>query len=389
MTTATLNAAYPSKKSHKALWTLVGVIFAPFFLLIWIFGSLFGAGTSGNGNITPITPRSINAGNLDHYLPLFEEAGNADGYASLPPSVQQSIQGSRFHPCVLPWELIAAIADIESNFNSKAHSFAGAMGMMQYEPGVFNEYSNTVGLLSPPGGTTPPSAYSAADAIYAADLTLCSDGATSNVAWSAGDTRAVGIYNCGGNWIYNPGACVTYYHGKAVDTTVHYVSAVEGVFLALQTRYSSTSTTLTPPQSPNSNTSTTTTVPHLVVTPNDPFIPSTVSSAQNLVQVHARILNDANFMKWVFHQASDDAGLQPSLQAPTSMSQLSQPLSKYPVLGAITSVPNFSDILNVRSELGVVVGLSGKTGAVVAYVKNGHVVTTTIKSGSYGLAIGE
>ena len=201
MTTATLDAAYPSKKGHKALWTLVGVIFAPFFLLIWIFGSLFGAGTSGNGNITPITPRSINAGNLDHYLPLFEEAGNADGYASLPPSVQQSIQGSRFHPCVLPWELIAAIADIESNFNSKAHSFAGAMGMMQYEPGVFNEYSNTVGLLSPPGGTTPPSAYSAADAIYAADDTVLGINGSFGVTTRCGTVVVVDVFefgDCGG-----------------------------------------------------------------------------------------------------------------------------------------------------------------------------------------------
>ncbi|MHB1445260.1 MAG: transglycosylase SLT domain-containing protein [Acidimicrobiales bacterium] len=80
----------------------------------------------------------------------------------------------------LPWQALAAIGTVESdNGTSEAAgvqsgaNFAGAEGVMQFEPATFAEYARPV----PVGGADPPSPYDATDAVWAAARLLCADGA--------------------------------------------------------------------------------------------------------------------------------------------------------------------------------------------------------------------
>ncbi|HUZ44639.1 MAG TPA: transglycosylase SLT domain-containing protein [Acidimicrobiales bacterium] len=93
----------------------------------------------------------------------------------------------------LPWPVLAAIGTLESdNGTSEAPgvqwgaNFAGAEGVMQFEPATFAEYSRPV----PAGGADPPSPYDATDSVWAAARLLCADGA------GAGDLpAAIYAYN--------------------------------------------------------------------------------------------------------------------------------------------------------------------------------------------------
>jgi hypothetical protein len=78
----------------------------------------------------------------------------------------------------LPWEVLAAIARVESDFGastlpgvSSGSNYAGAEGPMQFEPATFRAYATVA-----PGGADPASPYDAEDAIYSAARLLCANG---------------------------------------------------------------------------------------------------------------------------------------------------------------------------------------------------------------------
>ncbi len=380
MTTAEIYVATQAVKKAKKYWPYVlGVLLAPPLLVLAILGSLF---SSSGGSITPTTPGRLNTAGLTQFLPLFKAAGNSDGYAALPPSVQSAVTHSGHTPCQLPWQLIAAIASIESNYNPNAGSFLGAQGITQFEPLTFAGYSHTVGLLSPPGGVMPPNPFNAADDIYATSLKLCGDGASSASVWSSGDTQAVGLYNCG-SWVQNPSSCITYHLGTPVQTTSQYVGDVMGVFLALMKNSALNTTTTTPTggtggsSTSNTPTSTTTTM----VSPGDPLIPQIAADAVNLDQLAAPFPDDSKFIHWVFDQACTDAGVVPTVPYPKSASDLSS-TSKTPFIGAVAAT---------SSGLGIVIATGAKDTATVAIVLGSHVVTTisTPKGTPYGVVAGE
>jgi cell wall-associated NlpC family hydrolase len=90
-------------------------------------------------------------------------------------------------PCGLPWTLLAAVADNESDFDLTAVSNAGAQGLFQFEPTTFAEYAEPV----PAGGAVPASPFDPFDAATAAGRYMCSLGVTEN------PTDALIAYNCG------------------------------------------------------------------------------------------------------------------------------------------------------------------------------------------------
>jgi cell wall-associated NlpC family hydrolase len=78
----------------------------------------------------------------------------------------------------LPWEVLAAIARVESDFGqstlpgvSSGSNYAGAEGPMQFEPATFQAYG-----IAAPGGAQPASPYDPIDALYSAARLLCADG---------------------------------------------------------------------------------------------------------------------------------------------------------------------------------------------------------------------
>lgn len=93
----------------------------------------------------------------------------------------------------LDWSVLAAIGKVETDHGRSTlpgvHSganFAGAEGVMQFEPATFAVYDEPV----PPGGVSPPSPYDPADAIYAAARMLCARG-----AGRGGVSSAIFAYN--------------------------------------------------------------------------------------------------------------------------------------------------------------------------------------------------
>ncbi|HVC68479.1 MAG TPA: transglycosylase SLT domain-containing protein, partial [Acidimicrobiales bacterium] len=111
---------------------------------------------------------------------------------------------------------LAAIGTVESdNGTSEAAgvqwgaNFAGAEGVMQFEPATFAEYARPV----PAGGADPPSPYDATDAVWAAARLLCADGA------DAGDL---------------PGAIYAYNHSAAYVTEVWDLAVAYGMPIADQ-----------------------------------------------------------------------------------------------------------------------------------------------------------
>jgi cell wall-associated NlpC family hydrolase len=78
----------------------------------------------------------------------------------------------------LPWEVLAGIAKVESDFGestlpgvASGSNAKGAEGPMQFEPATFRAYATVA-----PGGADPASPYDAEDAIYSAARLLCADG---------------------------------------------------------------------------------------------------------------------------------------------------------------------------------------------------------------------
>ena len=103
--------------------------------------------------------------------------------ASIPPAMLSLYQSATESACPsLPWQIVAAIGTVESdNGTSSAPgvasgaNYAGAEGVMQFEPASFAEYAEPV----PPGGAAPPSPYDPTDAVWAAVRMLCANGANS------------------------------------------------------------------------------------------------------------------------------------------------------------------------------------------------------------------
>ncbi|MFZ0248454.1 MAG: NlpC/P60 family protein [Acidimicrobiales bacterium] len=100
----------------------------------------------------------------------------------------------------LPWSILAAVGTIESDNGESnlpgVHSgtnAAGAMGMMQFEPGTFAAYDEPI----PPGGAVPASPYDPTDAVYAAARLLCADGG----AGGADLSGAVYAYNHSASYV--------------------------------------------------------------------------------------------------------------------------------------------------------------------------------------------
>jgi len=149
---------------------------------------------------------------------------------------QGALYASETSPCRISPDVLLGVAWVEHGYvqGVASTSFAGAQGPMQFEPATWRTYEPLVAELTPtpPGGTTPPSVENIPDALTAAAIMLCGDGATPG-PWSAGDAKAVGIYNCGGLWVSDPAACITMYDGQIVDTTSRYVAKVRATATAL------------------------------------------------------------------------------------------------------------------------------------------------------------
>ena len=74
----------------------------------------------------------------------------------------------------LPWTVLAAIGQVESDQGRNAHTSSdGAVGIVQMLPATFEEYAHPV----PPGEESPPDPLDPTDEIYAAARMLCTDGA--------------------------------------------------------------------------------------------------------------------------------------------------------------------------------------------------------------------
>jgi hypothetical protein len=91
---------------------------------------------------------------------------------AIPPLYRQLFQAAAPYCPGLPWQVLAAIGQVETHYGSGAMvSSAGALGPMQFEPGTFAEYAvdgdgDGIANIEDP-----------ADAIYTAAHLLCVDGA--------------------------------------------------------------------------------------------------------------------------------------------------------------------------------------------------------------------
>jgi len=100
---------------------------------------------------------------------------SAQALAGIPAAYLQTYQAAAATCPGLPWSVLAAIGQIESDQGRNAHtSVAGAVGVMQFLPTTFAAYDAPV----PPGGAHPPSPLDPTDAIYAAARDLCANGAS-------------------------------------------------------------------------------------------------------------------------------------------------------------------------------------------------------------------
>lgn len=339
------------------------------FGLLMLVAVLVSSITSGNDGLLATGPQYQVTGSVMPPASLqavFQAAADGDGYYTLTPSTQRAIAAvakstGTAMPCVLPWQLLAAESYVESSYHTTSVSGAGAVGIMQFEPTTFYGYSAMVGVLHPSGGVEPPSPTDAPDAIYAADILLCGDGATSG-AWSVGDVQAVGQYNCGGTWITNPSACV--YHGF---TTTDYVDKVHAVFDAILAKapLGSSSQGSSPGPAPGNQTSPSTPAPGAVVQPSNPLAGSLAASASELIG--QKVNKDSSFIYGVCQLASNGSSLPP----PSGSASLTD----------ISTHPSAGDFAETPWGLGVVV-----TPSQVVVVRNGVVASVTPAKGwSYGI----
>ena len=103
--------------------------------------------------------------------------------------------------CRVSASLLLAQQNVESGYNPRAKSGAGAEGLAQFEPSTFAQYDHPV----PPGGASPPSPWNPNDAAWAEARMLCADGVAVN------PTAALITYNCGST----SASCVTASSGYA------------------------------------------------------------------------------------------------------------------------------------------------------------------------------
>ncbi len=351
--------------AKKLLALAALVVFGALIILAALVSSI----TNNNNGVLLTGPQYVVTGSVmppANLEAVFEAAAAADGYDALSVGAQVAIRNvarstGTSMPCVLPWQLLSAESYVESTYHTTSVSGAGAEGIMQFEPGTFQGYEAMVSALDPSGGASPPSPYDAPDAIYAADMLLCGDGATAG-PWSVGDIQAVGQYNCGGTWITDPSACS--YGGF---TTEDYVNKVHAVFDAILAK--APLGTSTPPTTSNPNTpapSAPTTPAPAPAQPSNPFLGSIASSASELLG--QQVAKDSTFIYGVCQLASNGSSLPP----PTGPSSLTD----------LSSTPTIGDFAITPYGLGVVISTDS-----VAVVRNDVVASVTPpKNGwSYGI----
>jgi len=107
-------------------------------------------------------------------------APSGKALATIPPDYLALYQQAAASCPGLPWTVLAAIGQVESDHGRLnapgVHAGAnskGAQGPMQFLPSTFRHYA----LPVPPGGANPPSPYDPVDAIWAAARLLCANGA--------------------------------------------------------------------------------------------------------------------------------------------------------------------------------------------------------------------
>jgi len=111
----------------------------------------------------------------------------------VPSTLIPTFEGAAAGCAGMPWEDLAAIAKIETDFTIETSS-AGAEGMMQFLPATFAAYDHPVpadSLVTPvPPGVVPQTPVNVTDAVYASARMLCTDGAVSNLRAAAHDYNA-------------------------------------------------------------------------------------------------------------------------------------------------------------------------------------------------------
>ncbi len=112
--------------------------------------------------------------------PAGDLAPSGKALATIPPDYLTRYQQATASCPGLPWTVLAAIGQVESDHGRLnapgVHAGAnskGAQGPMQFLPSTFRHYA----LPVPPGGANPPSPYDPVDAIWAAARLLCANGA--------------------------------------------------------------------------------------------------------------------------------------------------------------------------------------------------------------------
>jgi len=191
----------------KVLWWVVGLIGPPalagiaafVLIVVVLFAVLAGGKSAASGNSAQATVSAVGKATIPaSWLPVLMSAATSNGV------------------CVMPWDLLAGIASVETDFGQSTlpgvhfgANFAGAEGLMQFEPATFAAYASPV----PPGGTAPPSPYDLPDAVYAAARMLCSNGVDNNPA------QAIFAYNHA-SWYVSEVEARAASFANAVATTV-------------------------------------------------------------------------------------------------------------------------------------------------------------------------
>jgi len=186
---------------------VVGLIGAPalagiaafVLIVVVLFAVLAGGKSAASGNSAQATVSAVGKATIPaSWLPVLMSAATSNGV------------------CVMPWDLLAGIASVETDFGQSTlpgvhfgANFAGAEGLMQFEPATFAAYASPV----PPGGTAPPSPYDLPDAVYAAARMLCSNGVDNNPA------QAIFAYNHA-SWYVSEVEARAASFANAVATTV-------------------------------------------------------------------------------------------------------------------------------------------------------------------------
>jgi murein DD-endopeptidase MepM/ murein hydrolase activator NlpD len=134
----------------------------------------------------------------------------------------------------IPWQVLAAINKIESNFGSNmGPSSAGAIGWMQFMPSTWQQWGTEVdgdGVASP---------WSAADAIYSAARYLAAAGGATDLP------RAIYAYNHAG-WYVNEVLALASLYAKGGTGIVPMLNGLQSKLSAARTRLADVSNRLGP-----------------------------------------------------------------------------------------------------------------------------------------------